>query len=85
MEIDRRNRVREQHEKIAEEFLAKLDGLYIGIYECNLFHFLLCLRSNFYFLFFFLFRGGTTKRDIFSKSRKIPSNRFMPTYSSIFF
>ncbi|RIA80681.1 autophagy-related protein 17 [Glomus cerebriforme] len=29
MEIDRRNRIKEQHEKIAEEFLAKLDGLYL--------------------------------------------------------
>ncbi|CAB4442302.1 unnamed protein product [Rhizophagus irregularis] len=29
MEIDRRNRVREQHEKTAEEYLAKLEGLYI--------------------------------------------------------
>ncbi|GBC05122.1 hypothetical protein RclHR1_06040013 [Rhizophagus clarus] len=29
IEIDRRNRVRERHEKIAEELLAKLDGLYI--------------------------------------------------------
>jgi len=33
MEIDRRNKVKEQHEKIAEEFLVKLDELYIGIYE----------------------------------------------------
>jgi hypothetical protein len=32
VEIDRRNRVKEQHEKIAEEFLAKLDGLHLGIY-----------------------------------------------------
>lgn len=32
MEIDRRNRVREQHEKTAEEYLAKLEGLYIGIF-----------------------------------------------------
>ena len=34
IEIDRRNRVKEQHEKIAEEYLAKLDALYIGIYLC---------------------------------------------------
>lgn len=41
IEIDRRNRVREQHEKIAEEFLAKLEGLYIGIFYYNLANFLL--------------------------------------------
>ncbi|CAJ0876271.1 15106_t:CDS:10, partial [Entrophospora sp. SA101] len=28
MEIDRRHRVKEQHERLAEEFLTKLDGLY---------------------------------------------------------